>query len=322
MGLAARPGRGRPGRPRRLTGRHGSPASGRNRRLAVRIGGGGDGGFPAVGDPCPASLRRSRIDVLTRQPRGSLFTCWGQLATFHRRSSRRSTMLRPRWPDHLHRDAGRRHHRHDVRRPPRCPPDRPPCRIASSSSGRPSAVQIASDAPQSVVAGREMEMSPCPVGSTCISRRSSRPSTRRAFRTAPPETENARSRSTRSLTSGSSLKRSRNVNTVDPPCQGRPGRVAQRQRQLLATVLRRVVGDRHRHRLRRLARRERQRPARRRVVRTRRRRAVRRRVGHRHRTRRPRRQRYRERERRVALLGRRRVGNRQRRQRSSSCPRR
>ena len=71
MGLAARPGRGRPGRPRRLTGGHGAPASGRNRRLAVRIGGGGDGGFPAVGDPCPASLRRSRIDVLTRQPRGS-----------------------------------------------------------------------------------------------------------------------------------------------------------------------------------------------------------------------------------------------------------
>ena len=62
------------GRPRRLTGGHGAPASGRNRRLAVRIGGGGDGGFPAVGDPCPASLRRSRIDVLTRQPGGSLFT--------------------------------------------------------------------------------------------------------------------------------------------------------------------------------------------------------------------------------------------------------
>ena len=53
-----------------LTGGHGSPASGRNRRLAVRIGGGGDGGFPAVGDPCPASLRRSRIDVLTRPTPG------------------------------------------------------------------------------------------------------------------------------------------------------------------------------------------------------------------------------------------------------------
>ena len=63
-----------PDAPVTALGGHGAPASGRNRRLAVRSGGGGDGGFPAVGDPCPASLRRSRIDVLTRQPRGSLFT--------------------------------------------------------------------------------------------------------------------------------------------------------------------------------------------------------------------------------------------------------
>ena len=73
MGLAARPGRKRPGRPRRLAGHRGSPASDRNRRLAAPVGGGRDGGFPVMGDPCPASFRRSRIEVLTAQPGGSLF---------------------------------------------------------------------------------------------------------------------------------------------------------------------------------------------------------------------------------------------------------
>ena len=81
MGLAARPGRKRPGRPRRLAGHRGSPASDRNRRLAARVGGGRDGGFPAMGDPCPASLRRRRIEVLTGQPGGALFT-WPQGSFF------------------------------------------------------------------------------------------------------------------------------------------------------------------------------------------------------------------------------------------------
>ena len=54
-------------------GHRGSPASDRNRRLAARVGGGRDRGFSAMGDPCPASLRRSRIEVLTGQPGGSLY---------------------------------------------------------------------------------------------------------------------------------------------------------------------------------------------------------------------------------------------------------
>ena len=45
----------------------------RNRRLAARVGGGRDGGFPAMGDPGPTSFRRSRNEVLTGQPGGSLY---------------------------------------------------------------------------------------------------------------------------------------------------------------------------------------------------------------------------------------------------------
>ena len=68
-------------------------------------------------------------------------------------------------------------------------------RVRQRSAHR--AVQIAPCASQSVVGGSDTVTSPLPEGSTWISRRSLRPSLRRALTTSPPVTSNDSSRSTR-----------------------------------------------------------------------------------------------------------------------------
>ena len=71
-----------------------------------------------------------------------------------------------------------------------------PATVADSAcdSGRPSPVQIAPLAPQSVVSGSRTVTAPSESGSTVIFHRSRRPSTRRALVTSPPVTVNDASR--------------------------------------------------------------------------------------------------------------------------------
>ncbi|MCY4506977.1 MAG: hypothetical protein OXG35_08465 [Acidobacteria bacterium] len=84
-----------------------------------------------------------------------------------------------------------------------------PVTVAASpfDSGRPPLVQIAPLARQIPVAGSWMDPSPCPSGGTVMFQLWSLPDCWRcAFRTVPPLTLNASSRSVRKPTCGASLK--------------------------------------------------------------------------------------------------------------------
>ena len=90
-----------------------------------------------------------------------------------------------------------------------------------------SAVQMAPRVPQARPPASITATSSQPSGSMWISRRSLRPSTRRALSTSPPVTSKDSSRSTLKLTRGSRLNRTRNVNGLDPSCaSGTPSKLA------------------------------------------------------------------------------------------------
>ena len=96
-------------------------------------------------------------------------------------------------------------------------------------SGLPAAVQTAAAAAQSADAGSTTVTSASVRGAMTISRRSSRPSTRRALRTSPFVTARLWSRSTLKLTVTASLNRIRNENVPEPAClAGRSTKLAVR----------------------------------------------------------------------------------------------
>ena len=88
-------------------------------------------------------------------------------------------------------------------------------------------VQIAPETPHSRPAGSVTVTSPPPSGSTVISNRSRRSSTRRPRVTRPPVTVNASSRKLRKLIPMFSLKATRKVNALSPSCpSGMPSNAA------------------------------------------------------------------------------------------------
>ena len=99
--------------------------------------------------------------------------------------------------------------------------------LGEFSSVLPSAVQIAPSVPQARPPASITVTLPQSSGSMWISRRSLRPSTRRALSTLPPVTAKDSSRSALKLTRGSWLNRTRNVNGLDPSCSsGTPSKLA------------------------------------------------------------------------------------------------